>query len=344
MVIFSQARQRELRESHLLLLPDTVAAQTVDKLVRQRVDDSRLLELGSARLGRRSAITGPVHLDDATAAAVLVPRPWSLVYALEAPVERDPAAFGDIADPVQRAWWMRLFPNGKPFREEGEAVDLALALARRLGGALRVSRRSVVVRPDPDRLVDLTVWSPFWLGTKRLLDVVAHVLPGADVDLGGAPWHGPTDEDPEPWSLHPHDDVALDVVHALDDELRTAAAAVGATNDMQAMAGADVLDGYEVRGHDDLRVGVMPEQAVPAWVRRRLVDRLPGPTDHVTTFSVGWQPADVVQLDAEQPTHAFRVMREGARPRVRATARAIADATGGVVTDADGFEVGPPGG
>ena len=335
----SPAAQQVLRAAHLLLLPDSIDPESVDALVRQRVDDSRLFDVRRARLGRRSAITGPFYLDDDAAVVAQVPRPWSLVYSLEAPVERDAAAFADIGDPVQRAWWMRMFPNGKPFREEGDAIELAFALARRLSGAVRVAGSAVVVQPDPRRLVDLTVWSPCWLGPDRLLDLLSPVLPGASVDLGGQPWTGPGEVDPEPWSLDPLDPAGLDVVHALDDERRTAAAVVGAANDARALARPDVVDGFEVRADSSLRVGQMHEDLVPAWVRRRVADRLPRPRDPVVTFSVGWQPADFAQLEAEQPHYLFRLQRERIRPRLQAAARVIAEVTSGVVTDADGFEV-----
>ncbi len=329
------AAQQAMRDAHLLLVPDTVTPETVDGLLRQRVDDSRLLETGRASLGRRSSIAGPFRLDDDTAVAVRVPGPWSVVYLVQAPIERDAAAFGDIADPVQRAWWMRLFADGKPFREEGDAVDLALALARRLGGAVRIGRRPVVVEPAASRLVDLTVWSPTWVGPSRLLTAVARTLPGAAVDLGGTPWAGPAAPAPH---AEPLDVGQLDVLHASDDGLRLAAAVVGAVNDGRALAAPDAVDGYEVLADDDLRVAVTHEDHVPPWVRRRLADRLPdaGP---VVTLGVGWLPADVIRLESEQPLFAFQRSRELVRPYVRATARVLADLTDGVVTDSDGFEV-----
>ena len=331
----SPAVQQAMRDAHLLLLPDTVTPEAVDVLLRQRVDDSRLLEVGRARLGRRSSISGPFRLDDDTALAVHVPGPWNLAYVVQAPIERDVAAFGDIADPVQRAWWMRLFADGKPFREEGDAVDLALALARRLGGALRIGRRPVLVQPAASRLLDLTVWSPSWVGPGRLLAAVARTLPGAAVDLGGAAWAGPAEPSPDD---EPLDVGQLDVLHASDDRLRLAAAVVGAVNDGRALAAPDVVDGYEVLADDDLRVAVTYEDHVPPWVRRRLADRTPdaGP---LVTLTVGWLPADVIRLESEQPPFTFQRSRELVRPRVRATARVLAELTHGVVTDADGFEV-----
>ncbi len=333
----SPAVQQRLRDAHLLLLPDSVTPETVQTLVGTRVDDARLVAARRATLARRSSISGPFILDDDTAVAVRVPLPWSLVYALEAPIERDPAAFADIADRVQRAWWMRLFPDGLPYREEGEVVDLALALARRLGGALRAARRTVVVQPDAARLVDLTVWSPTWLGPGRLRRLLAPVLPGARVDAERRPWAGPAPLDAP--VLTARDPAALDLAHALDDRLRAAVRVVGSIRDAEALAGSDVLDGYEVLADEQVRVGVMPEPLVPAWVRRRLTQRGLAADDEVIRFHIGWQPDDVVQLEAERPPYLFRLARERVRPRLQAAARAIADSTQGVVTDADGFEV-----
>lgn len=335
--VLSGAVQQRLRDAHLLLLPDGVTPETVETLVRTRVDDARLVGTRRCPLARRSSISGPFVLDDDTAVAVRVPLPWSMVYALEAPVERDPVAFADIADKVQRAWWMRLFPDGMPYREEGEVVDLALALARRLGGAVRAARRPVVVQPEPGRLVDLTIWSPIWLGPGRLLRAIAPVLPGAEVDLQGRPWGGPAPLDAgTPDALDP---AAVEVAHALDDRLRTAVSVVGSIRDAQALAAPEVLDGYEVLADERLRVAVMPETAVPAWVQRRLAQRGHAAGDEVTTFRIGWRPEDLVPLEAERPPYLFRLARERIRPRLQAAARAIADSTQGVVTDADGFEV-----
>lgn len=333
----SIAVRQRLRDAHLLLLPDSVTPETVEALVRTRVDDAGLVGTRRATLARRSSISGPFVLDDDTAVAVRVPLPWSLAYALEAPVERDPAAFADIADRVQRAWWMRLFPDGLPYREEGEVVDLALALARRLGGALRAARRAVVVQPDVARLVDLTVWSPRWVGPGQLLRVIGPVLPGARIDAAGRPWSGPAP--PDAGALHPLDTASLDVAHALDDQLRTAVRVVGTIRDAEALAGSDVLDGYEVLADDQLRVAVMPELAVPIWVRRRLAQRGLAAAQEAVRFQIGWQPDDLAPLEAERPPYIFRLARERVRPRLQVAARVIADFTQGVVTDTDGFEV-----
>lgn len=94
-----------------------------------------------------------------------------------------------------------------------------------------------------------------------------------------------------------------------------------------------------MRADGELRVGVIHEELVPPWVRRRLAGGLARAADPLVTFTIAWQPADVVQLEAEQPPYLFRLERERVRPRLRATARAIAQVTQGLVTDADGFEV-----
>ena len=335
--VLSPAVQQRLRDAHLLLLPDGVTPETVETLVRTRVDDARLVGTRRGALARRSWISGPFVLDDDTAVAVRVPLPWSLAYALEAPVERDPAAFSDIADKVQRAWWMRLFPDGMPYREEGEVVDLALALARRLGGAIRPARRSVVVQPDPGRLVDLTVWSPIWLSPGRLLRMIAPVLPGAGVRLEGQPWRGPAPLDAG--RLDSLDPATLEVARGLTGELRTAVSVVGSIRDAQAFGAPEFLDGYEVLADQRLRVAVMPETAVPVWVRQRLARRGHAAGDEVTAFRIGWRPDDVVHLEAERPPYLFRLARERLRPRLQLAARVVAESTHGVVTDADGFEV-----
>ena len=148
-------------------------------MVRHRSHHARLLETGSGWLARSSTITGPYSLSTSDAVALHVPEYWQLAYAIHTPVERDPRAFDDIGDPQLRAWWMRAFPTGKPFREEGDAVDLAIALARHLGGAFRPAGATFTCVPDPHRALALTVWSTLPLGPDTMLLVVQPELLGA---------------------------------------------------------------------------------------------------------------------------------------------------------------------
>ncbi|GAB3589643.1 hypothetical protein GCM10027446_02580 [Angustibacter peucedani] len=332
----------ELRRWHLLLVPPEVGVERVDALVRCRYPDARLVDNRRARLGRQSAISGPHLLEPDELDHVRVPTGWSVAYALEVDAEPDPAAFDDIGDPVLRAWWMRAFPQGKPFREEGDAVDLALALARRLGGALRAAGSNVVMQPDHGRVVDLTVWSGYWLEPDRLLDLLAPVLPGATVDLGVRGRHAapaPRDPSDTDWDMDPLDPRAVDLEHALGDVDHELIDEVADEHDARALGGGVVLDGYALTALGNLLVEVIQEDAVPGWVRERVGHQLLADGNPVVTYAVRWLPHEPALLESEDPPYGFRLERDRVRPRMQAAALALAEATAGVVSDAVGFEV-----
>src|SRR3712207_6522005 len=80
---------RELTQRHLLLVPTTVDTETVDALLRDRVAGADLLGTGEVVFGRHSRLTGPYELSMEDAVDAGVPMPWTVVYCLEAPVERE---------------------------------------------------------------------------------------------------------------------------------------------------------------------------------------------------------------------------------------------------------------
>jgi hypothetical protein len=333
----------QLRRWHLLLVPSEVGVERVDALLRNRYPDARLAETGRARLGRQSAISGPYGLEPDEVDVVRVPPGWSAAYALEVAPEPDPAAFDDIGDPVLRAWWMRAFPQGKPFREEGDAVELALALARRFAGALRAAGTNVVLQPDHGRVVDLTVWSGYWVDPDRLLDLLAPVLPGAQLDLGGrgrhaalAPPRDPSDTD---WDMDPLDPLAVDLEHALGTHDHALIEEVAEEHDAHALGSGVVLDGYALSALGNVVVEVMQEDAVPGWVRGRVGHQLLAEGNPVVTYTVRWLPHEPELLESEDPPYGFRLERDRVRPRMQAAALALAEATAGVVSDTAGFEV-----
>lgn len=327
-----------LGAAHLVLVPVDTDPELVDRLVRQRSEHARLLETGSGWLGRSSSITGPYPLNPGDAAALHVPEHWQLAYAVEAPPERDPRAFEDIGDPQLKAWWMRAFPTGKPFREEGEAVDLAIALARHVGGAFRPAGSTLTIVPDPQRGVDLTVWSTTPLGPLPMQLVVQGVLPGARLQgEEQSDWRvRPISTDTQPWTIDVHDPATLDAAEALTDERRAEIEDASRQHDAHALAHDEGLDGYAITGRDDVLLEAMAEDAVPRWVEQRLGA---DPTDMIVTFAVRWVPANLTLQEAEELSPILRRERDLAHQRVRAVTRAVVEAVQGIVTDSDGFEV-----
>jgi hypothetical protein len=233
---------------------------------------------------------------------------------------------------------MRAFPRGKPFRHEGDAVDLALALARRLGGAVRAAGSGVLLEPDHDRLLDLTVWSGYWLGPDRLLELLGPVLPGAEVNLAVHGRHEAPHHE-TPWSVDPLDPLGADLEHALGAPDHEIIDEVARQHDARALAGGVVLDGYALTAQGSLVVEVIQEDAVPSWVRDRVAGQLLDAANPVVTYAVRWVTHDPHVLESEDPPYAVRLERERLRPRMRAAALSIAEASAGVISDSAGFEV-----
>jgi hypothetical protein len=334
----------QMAGQHLLLLPnDTATPELVATLVRSRLDEAELELTGTARAGRQSSITGPRPLSDEDGASLGAPEGLRAAYRLVAPVERDADGFDAFVDPLQMALWMRAFPTGPPYREEGDLVGLGLDLARRLGGALRVGGTGVLMTPDPTRDVELTVWSPYWMEATDLVALLEPVLPGARLDIGR-----PHDDVPEPappgerpWSVDPLDPLAEDLEAALTPALLRRLEGVAEATDAWAAKEMAVADGYAVVGHGGIVVGVQVETRVPHWVLRQLSDLPEVPSDRLVTYDIRWWPQDVGQLHLENPTTAHRIARRIVAETIRAVGRVTSEAVYGVVVDAAGFHVRP---
>jgi hypothetical protein len=320
----------ELSAMHLLLVPSTVHPDDVCDLVRARVPGSELGRTGEAALGRHSMISGPYELSMEDAVDAAVPMPWTVVYALSAPIEREDPPLAGVDD---RDGFAYAFPQGLPWREEGRALQLLVAMARRVGGAVRVAGGQGIIHPDPDRAVDLIVHSPYWLEPEVLLGVVQRVLPTAQLEIEGADWNGPSDDAysgaasspylaEEPLSAH---DLAH--LHHVADQ-----------NDLDVMAGDHVIDGFAVAG--DIGYGQDGAIEVLVHVGR---DREPAVSDQswsqqpFVTYEVRWAPNEWEERERRLPAPHYLAGRARVQPLVRALTRVLVEATGGVVTDEDGF-------
>jgi hypothetical protein len=342
----SEPTSAQLRAQHLLVLPDDVDVVRVEALLRCRVPDARLVEQGRVPLGRRSAISGPHRIEPDQVDDVRLPPGTRSVLLVQTEPERDPGALDHLPDDTQRQWWTTAFPDGKPFREEGDAIALALHLARRFGGVLRVGGGSAVLRPDPLRLVDLTVWSGLWIDPEHLLAALEPLWAGAGVDLGGQQWNGPATQAQvaaaRGWTGGRHALAApdpLEVLQLLGSDDHAVIEAVASQVDAHALQGPDTVDGYALTAHGDLVVEVTQQDAVPDWVRARVGHQLLVAGDPVVTYAVRWHPDDPALLESESPPHAFRLERQRSRPRVHAAALAVVEMTAGVLSDSAGFEV-----
>ena len=286
----------ELADAHLLLLPPDVPQEEVAAAVRCRYPDApvagRALLLthpaGDPREGRRRGVVAvpallhpAVDLSARQAARAGVPAPWRRVLALVVPPQREatPPAAPD-RDGLHRA-----FPDGLPTGTEADGLRLLLALARRFGGAVRVTGSGQVLQPDPLRAVDHLVRTTTWLEPEALLEALGHLLPDAEaarsgdleelVDAGEDPVAagGPV---PEPYVVS----AALDGVDVLllvhpEEELPVPDAAATATTYEVRWDGSDE-ERLEEQPGEEHRAERVRAQAVIARVSAAVLDRTGG--------------------------------------------------------------------
>jgi len=162
------------RAHHLLVLPDGVAATDVEALVLSRFPESAVSRSAAqARLEPMAgcAVTGPW-----AAPAELLPAWAAVVFTLEAPVQRGGAVPRELQG---RGGLLDAFADGEPVGQERELIELGLAAARRLGGAIRAAGSGMLMTPE--HRVDLVVYSPVWLHPDALVHVLERHLPGVSL-------------------------------------------------------------------------------------------------------------------------------------------------------------------
>lgn len=154
---------------HLLVVPDGVAPEDIEALVLSWFPESGVTHAEDrlrVQTGPGCAVVGPWGGDQ------LLPGWVAAVYLLEAPqqrgepVPRELQGRGDLLD---------AFADGEPLGQERALLELALAIARRVGGAVRTAA-GVLMTPAPRP--DLVVYSQVWLHPDALVHVLEPHLPG----------------------------------------------------------------------------------------------------------------------------------------------------------------------
>ncbi len=349
-----------LRQQHLLLLPSTVTVHDVDELVRARVPDAELATTGQVRLGRRCLFSGPVELSMEDAVDAAVPMPWTLAYALQAPIEREDPPPPGLDD---RDGFAHAFPGGMPWREEGRALQLLVAMARRLHGVVRVAG-GALIHPDPDRALDVLLHAPVWLEPDAVHGLVARVIPTAQLATEGQDWSGPDQ------AAYSGERIAADTADAPLSSSELAALHRAADEaDLAALHAEDTIDSYAVVADLLLPVGVPSADpyATDPYATGSIPATYPDGTPvimddgavevlvHVSqpgepsvvgnewgnypfvTYEVRWACPLAEQRESRDPGEDYLASRERVRPHLSAVARHLVEATHGVVTDEDGF-------
>ncbi|WP_454041843.1 hypothetical protein [Cellulosimicrobium sp. Marseille-Q8652] len=112
------------------------------------------------------------------------------VYALE--LDQPPPRGAAAPVPDDRDGLVRAFPGGLPQGAELQVLGWAVAVARRVGGAVVADGRSVLT-PDPASGVDLTLYSAQVLTPGDVLGVLRTVVPSAQVVAVEPRPDGPSD-------------------------------------------------------------------------------------------------------------------------------------------------------
>ena len=203
---------------HLLTLPAGVGAEDVEVLAsrsrfagarwetpvpttpaRGRAARDPLADVGVLRLSRHSDLVGPFTVADDDAERLGLPPGTATGFVVRAPRERgEPPYPGGDRDGLKRA-----FPTAMPVRDEERVLHWLVDAARRLGGAVRLADAdgAAVLVPDPQAVVDLTVWSAVRLEPAAALAVVRRASPAARLAMEATPWQDP--------GVDPHGDAPL---------------------------------------------------------------------------------------------------------------------------------------
>ncbi|GIG38082.1 hypothetical protein [Cellulomonas pakistanensis] len=338
---------------HLLVLPEGVAPDEVDVLASSRFASARWerpprvpsgrrasgaartvpeATAGVLRLGRLSTLTGPFALEPAQVARWGLPTDARVAWVVDCPREREEQrAFGGDRDGLRRA-----FGTAGPVREELRVVQWLVAAARRLGGAVR-TEPGVVLEPEMDAALDLTVLTDRWVEPEVVVEAARRVSSRARLDT--SPPVDPRASSPQQAgaALAARDRAGVGV--ADPDERR------------RLHAEADAFDAYmlehppaaEAFGLQiDLGVDgiVVVEVAAEAEVPLVLA-ALDWAQGELVAYRVRWEAPDVEQLESERPSLPHRVARGRAASVVRGVAREVHAEVGGEIADMAGFLVDP---
>lgn len=361
-----------LRRRHLLALPDGVAPDEVEVLAMSRFlrahweDQAEpstqtrgilrpvtaafgIRAVGSEapvrmlRVSRHTTLAGPYRVERDDVVELGLPAATTRVFDVTCPRERGEKPYpGGDRDGLKRA-----FPTGMPIREEERVLLWLVACARRLGGAVRTGDRGVVLTPDIESAIDLTVYTDTWVEPEGALALVQRAVPRARISESTSSWNGPI-----PGVSRLPDDgrvfepgltglrAALEVHGVVDEgERRRLAAEASAFDELMLAApppdeSFGVLVDLGVDGMISVEVGA--ETEVPPLLRD-----LPWTAGGVVAYRVHWEPFLVEELEAEHPGLEHRVARGRAAPQVQAIARALQAAVGGEIADEADFLVDP---
>lgn len=338
---------------HLLALPEDVVPDEIEVLAVSRFTSARWERPprapsrrssgatkaqptpGVLRVGRLTTITGPFGLEPVTAQRLGLPAELVSAWVVDTPRERaETPALGSDRDGLRRA-----FGDRQPVREESRVLHWLVAVARRVGGAVR-TEPGVVLVPEVDGALDLTVLCDRWVEPDTVLAAVRRVAPQGRADLPA-----PTGDSASRVST------ASRTGHALAERPDGGIGVADAEERHRLHAEADAFDAHMVRNPPDPEgFGVLVDLGEDGTVSVRaetehelplVLHGLAWTQGEVVSYRVSWDSPDLAELEVEHPSDAHRAARGRAAGVVRSVAREVHSEVGGEIADAAGFLVDP---
>lgn len=314
------------RSRHLLAVADDVAPEEVEALALSRYPESVRTESDVLTLATGVHLSGPFLLDGGAHRDLDLPAWTAGLYLLTAPLQRGGPVPAELA---ATGGLLAAFADGEVTGTEREALELLLAMGRRLGAVVRTSTGHLI-EPEEWAGVDLTVHAPVWLYPDALVHVLTPVLPGVQALTDTQPAEGPV----PPVTGRPQG------VPELDDGERAWLHAEADAYDAHALAEPEVLEAYGTLWHYPSG-GVITVSVEAAEVIPPVLTGLDWTGEGVLAYELRWHPADDQQWHRDPVPAALRAECADARERIEAAARAVLEAAGGQATDDDGFLVQP---
>ena len=312
------------RSRHLLAVADDVSADEVEALLLSRYPAAVRTESDVLTVAADVHLSGPFPLDGAAQRDLGLPAWVAGIYLLTCPPDRGRPVPAELA---ATGGLLAAFAAGEVRGSEREALELLLAMGRRLGAVVRTSTGHVL-EPEEWAGVDLTVYAPVWLYPDALVHVLAPVLPGVQALTDVQPAQGPL----PPATGRPAG------TDQLDDGERAWLHAEADAYDAHTLAQPEVLESYGTIWHYPSG-GVVTASVAAADVVPVALAGVDWAEEGVLAYELRWHPADPQQWHREPPPTALRTECADARERIEAAARAVLSAAGGQATDDDGFLV-----
>lgn len=314
------------RSRHLLAVADDVTAEEVEALALSRYPAAVRAESDVLTLAPGVHLSGPFLLDGGAHLDLGLPA-WVVgLYLLTAPPERGGPVPAELA---ATGGLLGAFAEAEVTGTEREALELLLAMGRRLGAVVRTSTGHLI-EPEEWAGVDLTVHAPVWLYPDALVHVLTPALPGVRALTDTQPPDGPV----------PPATGRGAAVPTLDDSERAWLHAEADAYDAHVLAEPEVLEAYGVLWRYPSG-GVIAGSVAAAEQIPAVLAGLDWAGEGVMVYELRWHPADEQQWQRDPVPAALRAECEDARDRIEAAARAVLAAAGGQATDDDGFLVQP---